>query len=70
MHKKGENGNIMAESRNLKVRGIRRGSDRGRGEDAKHTPINCPETKKWQDGFVCNKWFIINEDKDHWQVFI
>jgi hypothetical protein len=44
-----------------KLRGIRRGSDRGRcplylGEvDAKHILIKCPEA-------MCNKWLIINED--------
>lgn len=56
--------------------GIRRGSDRGRSplclgeEDAKHILMNCPETKKWREELVCNKWLIINEDKDHWEVFI
>jgi hypothetical protein len=52
VHKKGENGNNMAESRDLKLRGIGRGFERGRcplclrEEDAKHILLKCSETKK------------------------
>jgi hypothetical protein len=66
MHKKGENGNNMVESRDLKT--IRRGFERGRcplclGEDdAKHILLKCSETKKWREECVNSNWLNINED--------
>jgi hypothetical protein len=31
-------------------------------EDAKNIPLNCSETKKWKEEFVCSKWLKINQD--------
>jgi hypothetical protein len=51
-----------------KLRGIRRGFDRGScplclgQEDAKHILLKFPETKKWREEHVCSKWLNINED--------
>jgi hypothetical protein len=53
MHKRGANGNNMAE--------IRKGYDRGRctlywgEENAKNILLKCPEKKKWRDKFLCSK---------------
>jgi hypothetical protein len=51
-----------------KLRGIRRGFERGRcplcleKEDAKHILLKCPETKKWREECVSSNWLSINED--------
>jgi hypothetical protein len=51
-----------------KLRGIRRGFERGRcplcfgEEDAKHILLKCSETKMWREECVNRKWMNINED--------
>jgi hypothetical protein len=51
-----------------KLRGIRRGFERGRcplclGEgDAKHVLLKCSQTKKWIEECVNSNWLNINED--------
>jgi hypothetical protein len=30
-------------------------------ENAKHILIKCPETNKWRDELLCDKWLNINE---------
>jgi hypothetical protein len=50
-----------------KLRGIRRGTERGRyplclGEqDAKHILLKCLEMKQWRGEPVCSKWLNIND---------
>jgi hypothetical protein len=51
-----------------KLRGIRRGFERGRSplclgkEDAKYIVLKCFETKKWREEYVNSNWLNINED--------
>jgi hypothetical protein len=57
-----------------KVRGIRRGFERGNsrqclGEgDAEHIPLKLSETKKWREEFLCNKWLSVNENIAHKKI--
>jgi hypothetical protein len=51
-----------------KLRGIKRGFQRGRcplclgEEDAEHILVKCSETKKWKEECVNSNWLNINED--------
>jgi hypothetical protein len=51
-----------------KLRGIRRGFERGRSplcleeENAKHILLKCSETKQWREEYVNSNWLNINED--------
>jgi hypothetical protein len=51
-----------------KLRGIRKGFERGRcplclgEEDAKRIVLKCFETKKWREEYVNSNWLNINED--------
>jgi hypothetical protein len=62
-----ENGNNMANSGIWILRGLRRGSERGRcplclgRDDAKHILLKCPETRKCRES-VSSKWLNVNED--------
>jgi hypothetical protein len=53
-----------------KLRGIRRGFERGRcplclaEEVDKHVLLKFPETKKWSEELVCSKWLNIGEDME------
>jgi hypothetical protein len=57
----------MVESRDWKLRGIRRGFERGRcllclgEEDAKHIVLECCETEKWRENYVHSNWLNIND---------
>jgi hypothetical protein len=63
MHKKGENGNNMAESRDLETKRDQEGFERGRcplclaDEVDKHIHVllKCSETKKCGEEIVCSK---------------
>jgi hypothetical protein len=76
MHKKERIGILWLKAGFWKLRRIRRGSDRGRfppclGEmEAKHIMLKCPETKKWREELVCNKWLNINEDIAYRKIII
>jgi hypothetical protein len=65
------NGLVWMKAGVWKLRGIRRGLEKGtcplcRGnEDAKHTLLRCPETKKWRMQFINKKWLCINEELAH-----
>jgi hypothetical protein len=51
----------------LKLRGMRKGSEKGRcplcseDEDAIHILLKCSETKKWREQFLSRKWLMLNE---------
>jgi hypothetical protein len=57
-----------------KLRGIRRGWEkrtcplRRGNEDAKHTLLSCPETKKWRIQFINKKWLCISEEPAHKKI--
>jgi hypothetical protein len=66
MLKKGENGNNMAESRDLETKKDQEGFERGRRhlcleeEVDTHILLKFPETKTWRE-FICTKLLKINE---------
>jgi hypothetical protein len=58
MRKKGENRNNMVETWIWKLKGIRRGLEKGRcplywgEEDVKHILLKCKESKKWREEWI------------------
>jgi hypothetical protein len=67
MHKKGKIGIIWLKAGIWKLRGIRRGFEKGRcplcwEEDVKHILLRCNESKKWREEWVNSNWPNINED--------
>jgi hypothetical protein len=74
MHKNGENGNNMAESRDLETKRDQEGFERGRcplclaEEVDKHVLLKFLETKKWSEELVCSKLLNIDEDMEFWKI--
>jgi hypothetical protein len=66
--RKGIMGIAWPEAGIRKLRGIRRGFERGwwsiclGQEDAKHVQVKCSEKKRSREEFVWSKWLSVNED--------